>query len=49
MADAAVGSGMIDGGWGFVIIVYVTTWLTVVGLAARAVMLSRSSTPPEAP
>jgi len=53
MPDHAVGSGMIDGGWTYVIIVYVATWLTVIGLAARAFMLSRSSSgsssPPETP
>ena len=43
MPEAAVGSGMIDGGWGFVIVVYVVTWITVVGLVARAVILSRAA------
>ncbi len=53
MSETAVGSGMIGGGWNFVIIVYAATWLTVLGLAARAFVLSRSSSgsssPPETP
>jgi hypothetical protein len=49
MDEAAVGSGIIGGGWGFVIIVYVATWVTVAGLVVRAFMLSRSSSSSENP
>ena len=49
MPEATVGSGMIDGGWGFVIVVYVVTWITVAGLVARAVMLSRAVSSSENP
>ena len=49
MDGTAVGTGMVDGAWGFVIIVYASTWLVVVGLAVRAVLAARGLAEPAAP
>ncbi len=46
MDEAAVGTGVIVGKWDYVWAVYIATWVTVIGLAVRALVLSRASTPP---
>ena len=43
MEPSQVGSGMVDGAWGYVILVYVATWVVVLGLAIRAILASRAS------
>ncbi len=45
MDESQVGSGMVDGAWGYVIVVYAATWVVVVGLAVRALLASRGSGP----
>jgi hypothetical protein len=42
MDGSEVGSGMVSGAWGYVIVVYVATWAVVIGLAIRAVVLARA-------
>ena len=41
MDGSEVGSGMVSGAWGYVIVVYATTWAVVIGLAVRAILASR--------
>ena len=43
MEPSQVGSGMVDGAWGYVILVYVATWVVVLGLAIRAILASRAA------
>lgn len=43
MEPSQVGSGMVDGAWGYVILVYAATWVVVLGLAIRAILASRAS------
>lgn len=43
MEAGAVGSGMVTGAWGYVITVYVATWLVVVGLSVRAFLAARAT------
>ena len=40
MEPSQVGSGMVDGAWGYVILVYAATWVVVLGLAIRAILAS---------
>ncbi len=46
MDGSEVGSGMVSGAWGYVIVVYVATWAVVIGLAIRAWLAARSSVAP---
>ena len=48
MDASQVGSGMVEGAWGYVIVVYAATWLAVVGLAVRAILASRATGPASA-
>ena len=49
MEPGQVGSGMVTGAWGYVIAVYVTTWLVVVGLTVRAFLAARVEEQPGGP
>ena len=46
MDGSEVGSGMVSGAWGYVIVVYVATWAVVIGLAVRAFLAARMHTAP---
>lgn len=43
MEPGAVGSGMVTGAWGYVITVYLATWVVVVGLSVRAFLAARAA------
>ena len=46
MDGSEVGSGMVSGAWGYVIVVYAATWAVVLGLAVRAWLAARASMVP---